>query len=36
VISEHGNIGLEWTNWNEEHGGYECRLSNGEVYGFDD
>ena len=31
VLAVHGNIKLEWKNWNEERG-HECWLENGEVF----
>ncbi len=36
ILQMHGNIKLEWKNWNKEHQSYECHLENGEVYGFEE
>ena len=36
VIALHGNIKLEWKNYNPERDDHECHLGNGEVYGFDE
>jgi hypothetical protein len=35
ILGFYGNITLEWKNWNKEHNDFECHLSNGEIYGFD-
>ena len=35
ILDTYGNIKLEWKNWSNEYGSYECHLENGEVYGFD-
>lgn len=35
ILEIHGDIVLEWRNWNTKHQSYECHLENGEVYGFD-
>jgi DNA repair protein RecN (Recombination protein N) len=32
VIAVHGNIKLEWKNWNETTKSYECHLETGEVF----
>ena len=32
VIAVHGNIKLEWKNWNETTRSYECHLETGEVF----
>jgi len=32
VISVHGNIKLEWKNWNCTTQSYECHLETGEVF----
>lgn len=36
VITEFGNVAIEWRDWNEKHGSSCCRLGNGEYFGFDD
>ena len=36
ILNVHGNVRLEWKNWNEAHQSYECHLDNGEVYDFGD
>ena len=32
IITVHGNIKLEWKNWNIETHLYECHLETGEVF----
>ena len=32
VIAHHGNVMIEWKNWNEKARSYECHLGNGEVF----
>jgi len=32
VIAVHGNIKLEWENWDETTKSYECHLETGEVF----
>lgn len=34
ILRENGNIKMEWKNWNEKNGSYECHLENGEIYDF--
>lgn len=34
VITEYGNLALEWKNWNEAHNSYECHLENGIIFDF--
>ena len=33
IIELHGNITLEWKNWNNKTQTYECHLGTGEVFG---
>jgi hypothetical protein len=32
IIDVHGNIRMEWKNWNEDKQAYECHLETGEVF----
>ena len=32
ILSIHGNIKMEWKNYNSEKNDHECHLENGEVY----
>ena len=32
VIAAHGNITMEWKNWNKDKQDYECHLGTGEVF----
>ena len=35
VMEALGNVRLSWINWNEKYRSFECRLENGEVFGFE-
>lgn len=35
ILETFGNVFMSWENWNWDYYSYECHLSNGQVYGFD-
>lgn len=32
ILAEHGNVKIEWKNWNSAKRSYECHLETGEVF----